>query len=395
MSIRNKLLAAFGIVVLLGAAVAIYGNWIVGRSGDMIVKLYDGPLMAVSHARRAQLSFAQAYRAAEQSLFIHDSSALSSAAFEKAMEQFRDDMKVVDERLPKDNSDNQIDTTIKLADEWAKMVIVRMKPPAGGALELPLVSMVQAKGQEVADLVDLVVEAASAYGFQFRADSEAMAAAARTDLLMMGGITGLFGLALSFGIAYSFTRPIRQAMTISEAIAGGNFEIQIATKRRDELGRLLSSLDVTRTALRNMIEAQERDRAQQLDVLQSEVSRARRDAESAHSMSLEKQTKTLDEQTRVVRSLADGLVRLAQGDLTVQLAEGFTGPYEEIRNNFNMTIVQLRETIGAMTRSIHGITNVASEISSSTTDLSQRTEQQAASLEETSASMEEISATVK
>src|SRR5215470_13734909 len=102
MSIRNKLLAAFGIVVLLGAAVAIYGNWIVGRSGDMIVKLYDGPLMAVSHARRAQLSFAQAYRAAEQSLFMQDrsSAAASSAAFEKAMEEFRADMKVVDERLP-------------------------------------------------------------------------------------------------------------------------------------------------------------------------------------------------------------------------------------------------------------------------------------------------------
>jgi len=396
MSIRNKLLAAFGVVILLVAAVAMYGHWIVGRSGSMVVKLYDGPLMAVSHARRAQLSFAQAYRAAEQALFMQDSaSVLNSTAFEKAMEQFGEDMKVVDERLPKDSADNQVEAAVKLADEWAKMVIVRMKPPAGGALELPLVAAVQAKGQEVADLVDLVVEAASAYGFQFRADSESMASGARTDFLVMAAITVLFGLALSFGIAYSFTRPIRQAMTISEAIAGGNFEIQIATKRRDELGRLLSSLDVTRTALRNMIEAQERDRAQQLEVLQSEVARAHRDAESAHSMSLEKQSKTLEEQARVVRSLADGLARLAEGDLTVRLNEGFTGPYEEIRNNFNVTITQLSETIGAMAASIRGITNVASEISSSTSDLSQRTEEQAAGLEETSASMEEISATVK
>src|SRR5206468_7475999 len=240
-----------------------------------------------------------------------------------------------------------------------------------------------------------VVEAASANGFTFRSDSESMAAAARTELSTMAIITVLFGMTLSFGIAYSFTRPIRQAMTISEAIAGGNFEVQISTKRRDELGRLLSSLDVTRSALRNMIQAQERDRAQQLDVLHSEVERARREAESAHSTSMEKQSRTLDEQARIVRSLAEGLGRLAQGDLTTRLDQGFTGAYEEIRDDFNTTVAQLSETIGALAASIRGITNVASEISSSTTNLSQRTEEQAAGLEETSASMEEIAATVK
>jgi len=396
MSIRSKLLVAFGCVVLLAAAVAMYGNWIVGRSGRMIVELYDGPLMAVSHARGAQVSFAQAYRTAENALLVQDmSSVQSSGAFEKAIEQFRADMKVVGERLPKDSADGQVESAITSADEWAKMVMTRLKPPAGGALQLPLVSTVLAKGQEVADQVDLVVEAASAYGFTFRAESESMAAAARTELSTMAVIAVLFGMTLSFGIAYSFTRPIRQAMTISEAIAGGNFEVQISTKRRDELGRLLASLDVTRTALRDMIQAQERDRAEQLDRLNSEVERARRETESANSMSLEKQSKALDEQQRIVRALADGLNRLAQGDLTARLDQGFTGAYEEIQNNFNTTIAQLSETIAAMATSIRGITNVASEISDSTSNLSQRTEEQAASLEETSASMEEISATVK
>src|SRR5262249_3931786 len=314
MSIRNKLLAAFGGVVMLAAAVAMYGNWIVGRSGQMIVQLYDGPLMAVSHARGAQVSFAQAYRTAEHALLVQNMSSVSSSeAFEKAIEQFRTDMRIVGERLPKDYANGQVDAAIMSADEWAKMVMMRLKPPVGGALQLPLVSTILANGQEVADQVDLVVEAASAYGFTFRSDSESMAAAARTELSTMAVITILIGLSLSFGIAYSFTRPIRQAMTISEEIAGGNFEVQISTKRRDELGRLLSSLDVTRSALRNMIEAQERDRTQQLDRLNSEVERARREADSAHSMSMEKQSKALDEQARVVRSLAEGLGRLAQG----------------------------------------------------------------------------------
>ena len=128
MSIRNKLLAAFGGVVLLAAAVAMYGNWIAGRSGKMIVELYDGPLMAVSHAGRAQASFAQAYRTAEHALVVQDmSSASSSGEFEKAIEQFRADMKIVGERLPKENSGGQVDTAITSADEWAKMVMTRTK----------------------------------------------------------------------------------------------------------------------------------------------------------------------------------------------------------------------------------------------------------------------------
>jgi multidrug transporter EmrE-like cation transporter len=46
MSIRYKLLAAFGVVVLLAAGVALYGNRIVSQSSALIVQLYDGPFMA-------------------------------------------------------------------------------------------------------------------------------------------------------------------------------------------------------------------------------------------------------------------------------------------------------------------------------------------------------------
>jgi methyl-accepting chemotaxis protein len=396
MSIRYKLLAAFGVVVLLAAGVALYGNRIVSHSSTLVVQLYDGPFMAVSHARGAQVDFAQARRAAEQALSTGDfASAASSAEIEKAMQQFRSDMAIVRERLPKDVAGTQVDKAIALSEGWLKMVMTRVKPAAGGVLELPVVSAIQAKGQEVADEIDLVAEAASAYGFEFRTQSESTAAAARSELLVMAGIAVLIGMSLSFGIAYSFTRPIRQAMTISEEIAGGNFEVQISTKRRDELGRLLNSLDVTRSALRNMIEAQERDRVKQLDVLHSEVNQARQEAELVHSKSAEAQSKTLDEQAKVVHALADGLSRLAEGDLTVRLSEVFTGAYEEIRNNFNTTVAQLEETIGAIAFGVREITNASAEISTSTTDLSQRTEEQAANLEEMSTSMEEIATTVK
>src|SRR5262249_22207249 len=147
-----------------------------------------------------------------------------------------------------------------------------------------------------------------------------------------------------FGMAFSFTRPIRYAMSISEQIAAGNFATAVASTRRDELGRLLASLDQTQAALREMHEAKERDRAEQLRELQFQVEEERRRNTEAHAS-------VTEEQSSVVRMLADGLRSLAGGDLTVRLSDGFTAAYRQIRDDFNSTVEQLQETIGVIATS--------------------------------------------
>jgi methyl-accepting chemotaxis protein len=54
-------------------------------------------------------------------------------------------------------------------------------------------------------------------------------------------------------MAASLNRPIRYAVEIAEAIANGDFTVKIVTKRRDELGRLLASLEKTRASLDNTV----------------------------------------------------------------------------------------------------------------------------------------------
>ena len=66
MSIRYKLLIAFSVIVLFATAVAVYGMHLVSNSSTLVVRLYDGPMMAVSHARAAQMQFAEARRAMER-----------------------------------------------------------------------------------------------------------------------------------------------------------------------------------------------------------------------------------------------------------------------------------------------------------------------------------------
>ena len=46
MSIRYKLLIAFSVIVLFATAVAVYGMHLVSNSSTLVVRLYDGPMMA-------------------------------------------------------------------------------------------------------------------------------------------------------------------------------------------------------------------------------------------------------------------------------------------------------------------------------------------------------------
>jgi methyl-accepting chemotaxis protein len=386
MSIRYKLLAAFSVIVLLATAVAVYGMHVVSNSSTLVVRLYDGPMMAVSHARAAQMQFAEARRAMERGLILRDAAPPSNMKLlDESMKQFVSDMKIVHERMPSEGG--EIDKIVSLAGDWFKMGVSHLKPPADGLMQLPLTSAVVAKGNDVMNAIDVLVENANAYGFSFRSEAETASESSRTALLMLAVAVAAVGMLLAFGIAHSFARPIRNAMAISEQIAAGNFAAEISTKRRDELGRLLVSLDKTQTALREMHEAKERDRAQQLAILRAEVEEERR-------RNNDTQTKISEEQTRVVQLLAQGLETVSGGDLTFRLSDGFSEAYKQIKDDFNTTVVRLHDTIAAIAISTRDVAQTAGEISGSTSDISQRTEEQAANLEEIASSMKDLAQTV-
>jgi methyl-accepting chemotaxis protein len=111
--------------------------------------------------------------------------------------------------------------------------------------------------------------------------------------------------------------------------------------------------------------------------------------------SMDQQRKGADEQSQVVRALKTGLGKLAAGDLTFRLTDEFPLAYREIKEEFNLSITRLRETLQVLSESTREVSNASTEISASTTDLSQRAENQAATLERTSASLEQISTVVK
>jgi methyl-accepting chemotaxis protein len=266
MSIRHKLAIAFGIVLCLAAGAAFYGIKAISDAGNLVVRLYDEPFMAVSHARAAQVRFDEARAAMERSLASQEAQT-NAGLIAAAVKDVTEELGIVRERMAHAGTNDDTRNAIDMVNAWYQAGLKIIKPGPGGVTELPWRSAIVHESDAVAEAIDGVVESASAYGFKFRDSAGAEVAAARRNLILLTAATVITGILMSIGIAYSFGRPIQYAMMIAETIAGGNLSGEIATRRRDELGRLIVSLATMQRALRSQADlerhtTEERERAE-------------------------------------------------------------------------------------------------------------------------------------
>ena len=424
MSIRIKLLLSFSIVVLLAAAVAGYGYRLITTTSELVSGLHDGPMAAASSARAAQVGFEKARRSVEKSILLNKpASAEELSNVEQFMAELGDNMDTVKKRLANARGFNDgIDQIVPMAQEWHKAAMAYLKPAAAAAKK-PSAQTVIDDGNTLSDELDMIAGNANMFGANFKAAADTTAAKSKRNLIILAIASIVAGLGAAVLMAASFSRPIRNAMKASETIASGDFSQPIVTKRRDELGRLLKSLDQTRATLDEAERNKERERAEQVALLEARVEEERRkmmasqeqvQAEQARSAKLKEeadaerqkqleaerqaaleQARGAEELARLIGSLGDGLSRLSDGDLTVRMDDDVPEAYRQLVTDFNSTVDRLADTVAGIISATNDVANAATEISASTTDLSQRTEEQAAGLEETTASLQEMAASVK
>ncbi len=209
-------------------------------------------------------------------------------------------------------------------------------------------------------------------------------AVARTALLAGGmivvALAGLLGWLLSRATA----RPIIQMTSTMGRLAANDLDTEVRGRdRKDELGDMARAVQVFKDNGLALQRA-ESDKAR----LESQTAEERRGADEAKAASAA-------EQSMVVGSVAEGLSKLAAGDLTFRLTEAFPDAYKKLQDDFNDAMEKLLDAMKIIASNAEGITSGAGEISQAADDMSRRTEQQAATLEETAAALDEITATVK
>ncbi len=199
--------------------------------------------------------------------------------------------------------------------------------------------------------------------------------------MIAGVILAVIG---GFALVLTLQRPIARITSTMQRLAEGDLEAGIAgDKRGDEIGAMARALAVFKTNARTKLEIEsERQREQ----MEAEAERRRNDEEK----------QALDQQIEhAVGKLAQALERLANGDISFEIEGRFHGRLEQLRNDFNLSLARLRDTMHQISGNVDQIQNNGRQMAQSALDLARRTEQQAASLEETAAAVDEITAAVR
>ena len=149
MSIRYKLFGIVCIVIGLACGLAFYGIRGISSSGDMVVRLYDGPLMGINYARSALAAMNEAR------LLVHRSQNEGAtkelvAKLEKLITGISDDLKVVRERVDSKDVSAALDRAEKSFRGWSEAELKILKPPAAGLTELPTAFAIVQKADEAA-----------------------------------------------------------------------------------------------------------------------------------------------------------------------------------------------------------------------------------------------------
>jgi len=100
-------------------------------------------------------------------------------------------------------------------------------------------------------------------------------------------------------------------------------------------------------------------------------------------------------QLEVVEALRVGLKALSDGDLTAEIEKAFSENYEQLREDFNLAVMKLRDATLRVAENATSIRGEASEITGASDDLSRRAEKQAATLEETAAALDQLTSSVR
>lgn len=196
-------------------------------------------------------------------------------------------------------------------------------------------------------------------------------------VLLVTAFTSIF-------IGRKISRPVVALTKSMRLLADGDTESTIPfSLRRDEIGSMAATVEVFRQgAIANKrLEAEAEENRRRAEVERIETQRAA-EADAAERLKI------------ATSGLANGLSRLAKGDLSFEIDEPFAPDFEALRHDFNSAVRQLGATLSTISESIVVIDAGSQEIASGADDLAKRSEQQAASLEETAAALDEITSNV-
>ncbi|MEC9104923.1 MAG: methyl-accepting chemotaxis protein [Pseudomonadota bacterium] len=129
--------------------------------------------------------------------------------------------------------------------------------------------------------------------------------------------------------------------------------------------------------------------------MDDDVAAAHYAARQAEAADRQNRAQALAAQRAIVDHLRQAMARLADRDLTAQIDADLGAENNQLRQDFNTAVQELRRTVEIVVTNADLVSTDAGSISAAANDLATRTERQAAGLEEAVSAIQQISASVR
>ena len=345
-TIKLKLAAAFGFVILLLAGSAIYGIISLGSLNDAVGSLISGPAKRLELALEAKTAELNAVRWQKNALLEMDP--------ETAIKDYQNSARSADEMLTLATSGLQLatvegkptwDRLIELAKRFsegsAKVAATQESGDRAGAAALSS-GEVRAVVMELEEVFESLVALQQKAMTQADNDTDVLYGSTKNMLIGIAIGASLIAFAAALWIALGVNSGLRKIMEAASAVAVGDLNQKVEIRSNDEIRDLVNTINVM---------------------------------------------------TDNLRATADIATQIAGGDLMVS-----PKPLSE-KDTLGIALEQMVERLrGVVADAISAAENVSAgsqELSASSEQVSQGASEQAASAEEASASMEEMAANIK
>ncbi|GLR56131.1 methyl-accepting chemotaxis protein [Rhizobium indigoferae] len=345
-TIKLKLAAAFGFVILLLVGSAVYGIISLSSLNDAVGNLISGPAKRLELALEAKTSELNAVRWQKNALLEMDP--------EVARKDYQNSAKSLDEMVVFATGGQQLataegkptwDRLVELAKRFSegsnKVASIQESGDRAAAAALSS-GEVRALVMELEDVFETLVTLQQKSMTQADNDTDILYSSTKNMLIGIAIGASVIAFAAALWIALGVNSGLRKIMNVASAVAIGDLNQKIEIKSNDEIKDLVNTINVM---------------------------------------------------TDNLRSTAEIANQIANGDLTVS-----PKPLSE-KDTLGIALEQMVERLrGVVSDAAAAAENVSAgsqELSSSSEQVSQGATEQAASAEEASASMEEMAANIK
>ncbi|BCH64380.1 methyl-accepting chemotaxis protein [Agrobacterium vitis] len=384
-TIKLKLALAFGLMIAMLIAVALYGISSIGTINQAASDIIAGPAKRLEYALSASSKMSEAIRAQKNALLSKDDA--EAKAYYLASDTNIKDMiglaqagLTIASQQGKPYWESVIKNALDFRESAARLPDIQAAGKVNDAIALSNGDL-RALATNMAEAITKLVEIQKQGMAKADEDTDTLYAETRTMVLVVAGIATLLAIAAALWIAFGISAGLRKIETVANAVSIGDLDQTVEVKTNDEIKDLVTTINGMTENLRATAALANR-------ISEGDLSQDITPLSSKDSLGIAMRSMTVN-----LRETAATADKIANGDLTVT-----TTPRSNV-DTLGLALQSMVERLrGVVADALSASDNVSSgsqELSSSSEQLSQGATEQASSAEEASASMEEMAANIK